>query len=359
MSGPGDYQRLVDAADDQIINHPGRIVGVFLVLTLVFAGGLGAVSTDAGTEGFTQDVPAQVAFEDIQRQFETTPFSADTGSTQLIQRGENVLSRNGLLRMLGIQDRLESHESLRVQSTSSAATIVATQLDPEARTTEGRIRAVERATPREIDRAVSRAADRNPQFVGLLSNDFNRESASASATIGVVTHEVPGGTSASAGQGGPSSLTPLQLRTDGVVDGAGGDVIVFGSGIVSAEFSNVIGDSLIIVVPATVLFILLFLIVSYRDLADLLLGVVALAMGLTWTFGFMRLAGIPFNQILITIPPLLLAVGIDFGFHAVNRYREERTTGLEIGPAMRVTTDQLLVASSSSWGRPSSASAQT
>ena len=344
MSAPGDYQRLVDAADDQIINHPGRIVGVFLVLTLVFAGGLGAVSTDAGTEGFTQDVPAQVAFEDVQRQFETTPFSADTGSTQLIQRGENVLSRNGLLRMLGIQDRLESHESLRVQSTSSAATIVATQLDPEARTTEERIRAVERATPREIDRAVSRAADRNPQFVGLLSNDFNRESASASATIGVVTHEVPGGTSASAGQGGSSSLTPLQLRTDSVVDGAGGDVIVFGSGIVSAEFSNVIGDSLIIVVPAAVLFILLFLIVSYRDLADLLLGVVALAMGLIWTFGFMGLAGIPFNQILITIPPLLLAVGIDFGIHAVNRYREERTTGLEIGPAMRVTTDQLLVA---------------
>ena len=196
MSGPVDYQRFVDAADDQIVNHPKRVVGVFLVLTLVFAGGLGAVSTDAGTEGFTQDVPAQTAFEDVQRQFGTAPFSADTGSTQLIQRGDNVLSRTALLRMLRIQDRLESHESLRVQSTSSAATIVATQLDPEARTTEDRIRAVERATPREIDRAVRRAADRNPRFVGLLSNDFNRGSTSASATIGVVTHELPGGTSA-------------------------------------------------------------------------------------------------------------------------------------------------------------------
>jgi predicted RND superfamily exporter protein len=344
MNGPVDYQRFVDAVDDQIVNHPRRVVGVFLVLTVVFAAGLGAVSTDAGTEGFTQDVPAQEAFEDVQRQFGTAPFETDTGSTQLIQRGENVLSKKGLTRMLRVQDRVESHGELRVTSTSSAATIVATELDPEARTTEQQLRAVERATPREIDAAVRRAADRNPRFVGLLSNDFNRGSASAGATIGVVTHEVPAGLSASAGQGGTSPLTSLQLRTDFVVGSVSGEIIVFGSGITSAEFSNVIFDSLVIVVPAAVMFILLFLVVSYRDLADLLLGMVALAMGLVWTFGFMGLAGIPFNQILITIPPLLLAVGIDFGIHAVNRYREERVRGRDIGPAMRVTTDQLLVA---------------
>jgi predicted RND superfamily exporter protein len=344
MSSPVDYQRFVDAADDQIVNHPKRVVGAFLVLTLVFGAGLGAVSTDAGTAGFTQDVPAQVAFEKVQDEFETSAFETDTGSTQLIQRGENVLSKKGLVRMLEAQNRVEDHDELRVTSTASAATIVAATLDPQARTTEQQLRAVERATPREVDRAVRTAADRNPRFVGLLSNDFNRGSASAGATIGVVTHEVPAGLSASAGQGGSSPLTPLQLRTDYVVGSVGGEMIVFGSGIISAEFANVIGDSLIIVVPAAVLFILLFLVVSYRDLADLLLGMVALAMGLIWTFGFMGLAGIPFNQILITIPPLLLAVGIDFGIHAVNRYREERVTGKDIGPAMRITTDQLLVA---------------
>jgi predicted RND superfamily exporter protein len=344
VSGPFDYQRLVDAADDQIVNHPKRVVGAFLVLTLIFGVGLGNVSTDAGTMGFTQDVPAQQAFEDVQQQFGGNPFATDTGTTQLIQRDENVLSRKGLLRMLRIQERVEDHESLRVTTTSSAATIVAGQLDPEARTTAERIDAVERATPAEIDRAVQRAADRNPQFVSLLSNDWNREAAAAGATIGVVTHEVPAGLSASAGQGGTSPLTPLQQRTEFVVDSVGGEVVVFGSGIIAAEFGNVIFDSLIIVVPAAVLFILLFLVISYRDLADLLLGTFALAMGLIWTFGFMGLAGIPFNQILISIPPLLLAVGIDFGIHTVNRYREERVRGDGIGPSMRTTTDQLLVA---------------
>jgi predicted RND superfamily exporter protein len=47
---------------------------------------------------------------------------------------------------------------------------------------------------------------------------------------------------------------------------------------------------------------------------------------------------------LIAVPPLLLAVGIDFGIHAVNRYREERVQGTEISSSMRITTDQLLPA---------------
>ncbi len=87
-----------------------------------------------------------------------------------------------------------------------------------------------------------------------------------------------------------------------------------------------------------------FLIIAYRDLLDLLLGVTALGMAVIWTFGFLGLAGIPFNQIMISVPPLLLAVGIDFGIHAINRYREDRATGLDIESAMTVATDQLLVA---------------
>jgi len=47
---------------------------------------------------------------------------------------------------------------------------------------------------------------------------------------------------------------------------------------------------------------------------------------------------------LVAVPPLLLAVGIDFGIHAINRYREERADGLGVVESMEITTDQLLVA---------------
>ncbi|MEF8842280.1 MAG: MMPL family transporter [Haloarculaceae archaeon] len=343
MDGPVDYQRFIDAADDQIVNHPRRTVVAFLLLTVVFAGGLANVSTDAGTQGFTQDVPAQQALERVQDDFGPS-FASDTGSTQLIQSEQNVLSKPSMLRMLTVQQRLQETEGLRVESTSSAASVVARSIDPSADTLDEQIDAIEGATPGEIDRAVRAADSRGDGISGLLSQDFNPTAASASATIGVVTHEIPSGLSSSAGQGGSSPLTSIQLRAQFVVDSVDGDIRVFGDGIISAEFGNVIFDSLIVVVPAAVVFIVLFLLVAYRDLADLLLGLVSLLMAIVWTFGFMGLAGIPFNQILIAVPPLLLAVGIDFGIHAVNRYREERVGGGGIGPSMTTATDQLLVA---------------
>jgi len=342
MAGPIDYQRFIAAADRQIVEYPKRLVVAFLLLTVLFAGGLANVSTDAGTEGFTQDVPAQRAFEDVQREFGPT-FASDTGSTQLIQSGQNVLSQREMLRTLEVQQRVEARESLRVQSTSSVAGVVARTLDPTADTLEAQIRTIETATPSEIDRAVRTADDRGA-VRGLVSRDYNRQAASASATIGVVTHEVPGGLSSSAGQGGSSPLSPIQQQVQHVTNTVDGDIRVFGSGIIASEFGNVIGDSLIVVIPGAVFFIFFFLVVAYRDLADLLLGLGCLLMAIVWTFGFMGLAGIPFNQILIAVPPLLLAVGIDFGIHAVNRYREERVLGYDIDDSMTTATDQLLVA---------------
>jgi len=339
-----DYQRYIDWADNRIVDDSRKVVVAFLLVTVVFSAGLGSVSTSAGTSQFTSDLPAEEALERINTEF-SPAFSPDTGSTQLIQRENNVLSKQGLLRMLRSQHRLEQHDSLRVTSSSSAASIVAQQLDPEATTTEQQIYAVESATGSEIDAAVQRAAEENSQFTSLLSTDFNRNSASASATIGVVNHEVPAGISSGSGQGGSSPLTSIQRQAEFTVSSAGqGTITVFGSGIVADEFSNVITDSLILTVPAAVLFILFFLTIAYRDLADMALGLLSLFMAVVWTFGFMGLAGIAFSQMLIAVPPLLLAVGIDFGIHAVNRYREEREDGEPIETSMRITTDQLLVA---------------
>jgi len=332
--------RIVERVDDAVVEYPGRIVLAFLLVTGVFVVGLGNVGAESGTDEFTADVPAQDAFEDIQREF-GAPFAVSTGGTSLIQTEQNVLARPALLRMLRTQKALADRDGLRVADTSSPARAVARQLDPGATTIEAQIDAVERATPRQIDAAVARAAER-PGFASGLSNDFNPEAATASAAIGSVTHRVP--TLSAGGSGGTSPITSIQLDARRVVRAeAGGHVRVFGSGIINDEFSRVIFDSLFIVVPAAAVLILFFLVVAFRDPIDLVFGVVSLVMAIVWTFGFTGLAGIPFSQMNIAIPPLLLAVGIDFGIHSVNRYREERAT---TGPdeSMRLTLRQLLVA---------------
>jgi Predicted exporters of the RND superfamily len=96
--------------------------------------------------------------------------------------------------------------------------------------------------------------------------------------------------------------------------------------------------------PAALLLIILFLAVAYRDPVDIAIGLLAIVMTLLWTFGFIGYAGIPFAVLLIAVPPILIAIGIDFGIHSINRYREERVTGLGISESMTRTTDQMSVA---------------
>ena len=337
-----DYQRYIDWADEWITERPRTVMLAFLLVTAVFAVGMTNISTSSGTSQFTDDSPAQTALDNVNEEFSPT-FSETNGSTQLIQRGSNVLSKHEMVAMLTLEQRAEDDRSLRVVSTASAAAIVAQTLDPTATTLDDQIDAIEDATPTEIDSAVQTAAE-NPGFTGLLSNDFNAKSASASATIGTISHDVPGGVSESAGTSGSSPLTDIQTRVRTMAGSVDSDITVFGSGIVSSEFTDIIFDSLIIVVPAAALLILVFLIFAYRDPIDLLLGVVSLVLAVIWTFGFTGLVGLPFSQMLIAVPPLLLAVGIDFGIHTINRYREERVQEYSVTDSMRTATDQLFVA---------------
>ncbi|MFB6307869.1 MAG: RND family transporter [Haloarculaceae archaeon] len=339
-----DYQRYIDWVDDRIVHDSRKVILAFLVVTLLFAGGLGGISTESGSGQFAEGIPENEALEAVNEKFSPT-FSTDTGNTQLIQRGVNVLSKDSMLRMLRTQKELQDNPAMRTTSTSSAASIVARQIDPSATTIEAQIEAIEHSTRTERKRAIRDAAAENPQFTSLVSSDFNRESASASATLGLVTHRVKEGLSSGAGQSGNSPLVPVQQRAKFTVSHTGqGAVGVFGGALIGAESQQLTIDSLLLVVPAAVILILTFLVFAYRDLVDLLLGVVSLLMAIVWTFGFTGLVGIPFSIMLVAVPPLLLAVGIDFGIHTINRYREERVRGESVDGAMRITTDQLLVA---------------
>jgi predicted RND superfamily exporter protein len=305
-----------------ITAYPGRIVLAFLLLTGVFLLGLSNVETESGQQQFIEDLDSFEAFQDIQREF-GEPFPQSSTTTQLLQRERDVLSKPSLLRMLRVHERLLDDEGLRVRSTSSPARTVARQLDPQARTVDAEIDAVESATPSEIDDAVRRAAA-GAGFTSQVSEDFDRETAAARAMQGSVVHS--------------RDVPNREQRVERVAASIGGDIDTVGSA------PNTIGSSLALVLPAAFLLIVLFLVVAYRDLADLVLGVVAILVTLLWTFGFLGLADIPFNPLLVAVPPLLIAVGIDFGIHAVNRYREERERDADIPAAMQVTTDQLLVA---------------
>ncbi|MEF8867359.1 MAG: MMPL family transporter [Haloarculaceae archaeon] len=334
-----DYQWLIDRVDDRIVNHPGKIILLFLLATVVFVSGLGAIETEAGQQQFIEDLPSFQALEDVQRDFGESFSGPSTTSTTLVQDSQNALSKPALLRMLRTQERVVDSDPLRVTATASPARTVATTLDPDATTLEAQILAVERATPGEVDRAIRRAADRNPAFTARVSEDFNANAASASATEASVTHRAGPGIGGGGGPGGAADFPPdREERIRAITSTTAPDIRVLG------DPPDTISATLVLVLPAALLFIAFFLVVAYRDLVDLLLGFVAIIMTIVWTFGFLGLTGITFAVLLVAVPPLLIAIGIDFGIHAVNRYREERVAGKDITEAMMLTTDQVSIA---------------
>ena len=337
MSKLGDrIENATITLSETVVVRRRAVIVAFLLVTAVFAGGMTMVTTDSdATDSFTQDIPAQNALDAVEDEFEA-PFAADDESTQLVHTSTNVLSRTELLASLRVLERVDERESLEMASARGPATLIAQEIDPSATTPAEQRRAIRTATDAELRTAV-RAANDRPGFNRLVSDDFNPNEASASASVTVITHDVPRGFS-------DGDLQTVQTTIETIASDEPAEIRAFGSGIINAETGQIIGDSLALVMPIVAVLLLGFLIIAYRDPIDLALGLSALVMTLIWTFGFLGFSGIPFTQQQISTPVLLLAVGVDFGIHIINRYREETVTGLEAVPSMRIATRQLMIA---------------
>ncbi|WP_138006962.1 efflux RND transporter permease subunit [Halalkalirubrum salinum] len=328
----GRTERLLKHSATATIDRRRQIVVVCLLITVAFAPGMALLESEAGSDQFADDIPESDALDQVNEQFEPA-FGGDDPSTQLIQRDTNVLDRRGLLNMLETAERIENRDDLRVSEFNSPASDVAQELDPDADTIAAQRSAIEGSTEGEVRNAVIDAGE-DPAFSTLLADDYNPESGTASASLAVFTHDFPE----------EPDLTTVQTDAQTIAERSPGDVTVFGSGIVDDEFESVIFDSLAIVVPAALVIILGLLAYAYRDPFDFLLGAIALVMTIIWTFGFTGYVGIAFSDVLISVPVLLLAIGIDFGIHTINRYREERITGSDPETAMETSLQQLSIA---------------
>jgi len=104
------------------------------------------------------------------------------------------------------------------------------------------------------------------------------------------------------------------------------DYLVFGGGVITDEINRSMGDSLAIVGPLAMLFVVVALLVAYRDPLDIVPGSPASSPSLVWTFGFMGWADIAFNQMFVAVPVLLIGLSIDYAIHVFMRHREQRET---------------------------------
>jgi predicted RND superfamily exporter protein len=167
---------------------------------------------------------------------------------------------------------------------------------------------------------------------GFMPSGYEPGSTSAEATMLLVTQSTEEATQV---QGQASDrITDSQLAIQSLAEDRddGVEYLIFGSGIISEEIQNSQQDSLLVVGPLALIFVLIALIVAYRDPLDILLGLLGIGAVLVWAFGFMGWTGIDFNQIFIAVPVLLIGLSIDYAIHIFMRHREERAAGDGLGP---------------------------
>ena len=167
-------------------------------------------------------------------------------------------------------------------------------------------------------------ADGPDGALGLMPSTYETGSTSATSTMIIVTQE---STMASAAQGTAGEATidaQLTMRTLGEDAADGLNYTVFGAGVIAQEIESSQSDSLTIVGPLALVFVLVALVVAYRDPVDIVLGLLGIGAVLTWTFGIMGWADIDFNQIFVAVPVLLIGLSIDYAIHVFMRHREER-----------------------------------
>ncbi|KZN23141.1 Patched family protein [Haladaptatus sp. R4] len=208
----------------------------------------------------------------------------------------------------------------------------------------------------EIDNATTTILAENSSFGGasaggdgafaFMPTSYKAGSTDANATMIVVTQQTEGETTSS--QTSSDRIMNSQLAMQTIAHeqfkAEQSSVLVFGSGIISDETQRSMSDSILIVGPLAVIFVLGVLIFAYRDLLDIILGLFGIGLVLVWTFGFMGWTGIDFNQIFIAVPVLLIGLSIDYAIHVFMRHREERDRTEGVEQSMKVTLSSLGIA---------------
>jgi len=167
---------------------------------------------------------------------------------------------------------------------------------------------------------------------GFMPTGYQPGSTEAEATMILITQSTEEANQVQGSTSRRISDSQLAIQSIGTDRGDGVEYLVFGSGIISHEIQNSQSDSLLVVGPLALIFVLIALTVAYRDPLDILLGLLGIGSVLVWTFGFMGWADIAFNQIFIAVPVLLIGLSIDYAIHIFMRHREERIASDGLGP---------------------------
>ncbi|WP_175480132.1 efflux RND transporter permease subunit [Natrinema salaciae] len=354
----------VDRVSSVVTERSRLVIVLFLVLTLGIGAGAATIE-ESNRLAIDADSETAAADDSIAANFAERDINATTSVIAVRNTDGNALSRASLLRELEFQRELVANESVNetlvADQSGGVANVVATtaiagtdgasgESGSEANREDGRgtttpsleaqIDALESMSDEEVAALVAGITDpdgdhpERQRVYSLLPREYEPGSATADARLIVLTQETekPIRTDVSVSE----TVAEGQIDAHDIAQSQTGPetYLMVGSGLVGEQENAAIEDSLAIVGPLAVLFVIAALSITYRDPLDVVLGLVGVALVLVWTFGTIGWAGIAFNQLMVAIPILLVGLSVDYSFHAIMRYREEYGGDGDIRDAM-------------------------
>lgn len=337
--------RVLDRAIDVVTTHNLLTIAVVLVLTGVIAVGMGGleVGSQAGEdESDFEDIEEVRAGEYIAEHFEAERDDEEYATSFVYVRDEggNVLSQDALVDALEYQETVLDEEDVTDHVADDAVhgvpNVVARTLadDPDASLDDQRA-ALEEADEDEVAAAVeSTLADGQPELA-LLPASFEPGTDSAES------HRM--GISFVADDGAvPAEADEVLFET--AQDQDDPSYFTMGEAALWDAQETIFSNVLTLVLPAALLSLVAVLAFTYRDVVDVIVGMIGVFVSLIWMFGILGWLGVEAGSVMIIGPILIIALSIDFSFHVFMRYREQRGDGDPIRPSMARSTRTLAVA---------------
>ncbi|WP_436923022.1 efflux RND transporter permease subunit [Halosimplex amylolyticum] len=347
---------LVERVAGLVTRRSRLVVALLLVATLAVGSGAGMVEQSASLDAVASESETAAADDYVRENFSARDGNTTAALFAVENPDGNVLSRASLLRSLRFQQRLRANETVNRTLVENRSTVgvanavaraaIAAEQPRNRRGSGGSDGRSERsAAPPTLDEQVAQLESMNASAVEstvgrvlaadgdgsgraarrLLPRGYDPGATTADARLIVVTFRTEQLVRAPPMISEPVVAGHFAARDIATAQSGPERYRAFGEGYFSEQQNAAIGDSLAILGPLAMLFVLAALSVAYRDPLDVALGLVGVVLVLVWTFGAMGWAGIEFNQMMIAVPLLLIGLSVDYALHVVMRYRERRT----------------------------------
>jgi predicted RND superfamily exporter protein len=209
----------------------------------------------------------------------------------------------------------------------------------------------------DVDRTALRRLDRLER-AGWDDQDPSRDPADVAEQLAVAADEVPDElaqvsdddglllvVSTTAGRAGAGELATRIAELGTGAESAGGTVTIVSGPLVNEEIIDALSAAqlLAIVISIAIAAALLVLasLLSDRSVALGLIGIAPAGVALVLVLGTMRAIGLSFNALTATVASIAIGIGVPYGIHLTNRFRDSLVTepGIEeaIGDTLRHT----------------------